>query len=134
MRDVVEQILEAVTAWAVGRPEIRGVALVGSHARGTAGPDSDVDLVIVTERPRELVQETDWTGAFGAVDRIQEEAWGRVTSGSCCARRSRASVCSDAWRRKIVRSIGFECGCGKCWPWPSIPSSPRLRAERSSRA
>ena len=49
-------------------------------ARGTAGPDSDVDLVIVTERPRELVQETDWTGAFGAVDRIQEEAWGRVTS------------------------------------------------------
>jgi len=80
MRDVVDQLLEAVTEWAVGRPDIRGVALVGSHARGTAGPDSDVDLVIVTERPRELVRDTSWTGGFGAVDRNQEEDWGRVTS------------------------------------------------------
>ena len=27
-----------------------------------------------------LVNKSGWTGAFGAVDRIQEEDWGRVTS------------------------------------------------------
>ncbi len=29
----------------------RRVILFGSYARGTAGPDSDVDLLIITDRP-----------------------------------------------------------------------------------
>ena len=32
-------------------PEVRGVGLFGSHARGTAGPDSDADLVVLVEQP-----------------------------------------------------------------------------------
>ena len=32
-------------------PEVRGVGLFGSHARGTAGPDSDADLVVLVDQP-----------------------------------------------------------------------------------
>lgn len=44
-------ILETVTHWAMAVAEIRGLALVGSHARNTAGPDSDIDLVLLAENP-----------------------------------------------------------------------------------
>jgi uncharacterized protein len=43
--------LEAVTAWAKLRSDIRGVALVGSHARGQPRADSDVDLLLLAENP-----------------------------------------------------------------------------------
>jgi len=32
-------------------PEVRGVGLFGSHARGTAGADSDADLVVLVDQP-----------------------------------------------------------------------------------
>ncbi|MBN1315772.1 MAG: nucleotidyltransferase domain-containing protein, partial [Anaerolineales bacterium] len=44
---MVEQFLSAVVTWASAKPDIVAVALVGSHARGTSGPGSDVDLVIL---------------------------------------------------------------------------------------
>ena len=44
-------ILETVTHWAKSREDIRGVALVGSHARGAARPDSDVDLLLLSKDP-----------------------------------------------------------------------------------
>ena len=102
MRCVLDQFLEAVTGWAAERAEIDGVALVGSHARGAAGPDSDVDLVIVTEDPRELLQDTSWTAVFGAVDRIQEEDWGRVTSlrtRYACGLEAEFGVTDPDWAR-----------------------------------
>lgn len=44
-------------------PALLDVVLFGSHARGTAGPDSDVDLLVVLGRPvdvdRELQAMTD---------------------------------------------------------------------------
>jgi Nucleotidyltransferase domain len=38
------RIVEVIIGWAKVHQDIRGVALVGSHARGTAGLDSDIDL------------------------------------------------------------------------------------------
>jgi hypothetical protein len=32
-------------------PDVRGVGLFGSYARGTAGPDSDADLVVLVDHP-----------------------------------------------------------------------------------
>jgi len=43
----IELILRVILAWATAQPKIRAVALVGSHARGTAGPDSDIDLMLL---------------------------------------------------------------------------------------
>jgi len=46
LRGIVQQIVEHC------RP--RRVILFGSWARGTAGPDSDADLLVVTDRPAGL--------------------------------------------------------------------------------
>lgn len=66
--------------WATGRPEVRAVALVGSHARGAARPDSDVDLILLAERPEDLTENVEWLNGFGRVRRLAVENWGRVTS------------------------------------------------------
>jgi predicted nucleotidyltransferase len=50
-RDRALEILEAVNNWAKSQEDIRGVALVGSHARNAAGPNSDIDLVLLAENP-----------------------------------------------------------------------------------
>jgi len=77
---VVDGFLDRVARWAGERGDVRAVALVGSHARGTARPDSDVDLMLLTERPRALVEDTAWLTGFGRVLRVVAEDWGRVTS------------------------------------------------------
>ena len=41
-----------VVRWAAARPDVRAVALAGSRARGTARPESDVDLVLLVDDPR----------------------------------------------------------------------------------
>src|SRR5687767_1223031 len=50
-RAVIVRIIARVVEWAERRPDIRAVALVGSHARNTATPDSDVDLILLTTQP-----------------------------------------------------------------------------------
>jgi predicted nucleotidyltransferase len=77
---VVESLLDRLLEWAAGRPDVRAVALVGSHARGTPRADSDVDLVLLAERPAELVADTAWVGGLGELERVAVEDWGRVTS------------------------------------------------------
>ncbi len=79
LRNLAE-LLEAVVGWAREDPAVRGVALVGSHAREAARPESDVDLVVLARRPEELVRDPAWVARFGEVGSIAEEDWGRVTS------------------------------------------------------
>lgn len=57
-----------------------GAALIGSHARGQARPDSDVDLPVVTTAPRAYFEDVDWVAAFGSPETIALEQWGAVTS------------------------------------------------------
>jgi hypothetical protein len=61
------------------RPDVGALALVGSHARGPARSDSDVDLVLLTEMPALYTEQIDWaeelapgamvvhTGDWGAI-------------------------------------------------------------------
>jgi len=45
--DIIAQahrVANAVADWARGQTDIRGLAIIGSHARGEARPDSDIDL------------------------------------------------------------------------------------------
>jgi uncharacterized protein len=76
----VEQLIERVTRWATERADVVALALVGSRARGAARPDSDVDLLLVVERPDDYVLEPAWPAAFGRVDRLSVEEWGAVRS------------------------------------------------------
>ena len=52
-------------ALAVGRDDVVGVIVYGSWARGSAGPGSDLDVLIVVDRQRELTRAlyADWDRA-----------------------------------------------------------------------
>ena len=77
---VVSDFLDRVTDWAAHQPTIAAVALVGSHARGAARSDSDVDLVLLCEEPHAFLAETSWIHHFGEVRTCHTEDWGMVTS------------------------------------------------------
>ncbi len=69
-----------LTKWAESRPEILGVALVGSYARDEAKVDSDVDLVLLASAPKEFIDKPEWIKDFGVVKSYEVENWGLVTS------------------------------------------------------
>jgi uncharacterized protein len=79
MRDIAV-FLDAVKTWAASRSDILAILIVGSHARGTARPDSDVDLVIITETPVYYLQNDQWLSNFGSVTQNQDEDWGLLQS------------------------------------------------------
>jgi predicted nucleotidyltransferase len=56
----IERILQVVVAWATAQPEIRAIALVGSHARGIARPDSDIDFMLLATDPESFRADTKW--------------------------------------------------------------------------
>jgi hypothetical protein len=59
-----QKIVEVVVQWISAQPTVCAVALVGSHARGTARHDSDIDLVTLTTAPDFFRRETDWIKAI----------------------------------------------------------------------
>jgi len=63
-RDTLAKCIEAMHA----ALPLRQVILFGSHARGEARPDSDVDLCLVSDgAERQLVASEQWRGAMRAV-------------------------------------------------------------------
>jgi predicted nucleotidyltransferase len=72
--------LREVAAWASAREDILAVALVGSHARGDAGKDSDIDLILLVEDPEKFCSDKHWPEQFGSVLKQQMEYYGMVTS------------------------------------------------------
>jgi hypothetical protein len=76
----VDQFLSSFAEWAQGQPDVEAVALVGSWARGTARPDSDVDLVIVAADPGVYLGDEAWLRRFGTPSSIADEDWGLVQS------------------------------------------------------
>jgi len=60
----IGKTLRAVTGWAHGRADIRAVALVGSHARNAARPDSDIDLVLLASNPMGFFKDSAWLEAI----------------------------------------------------------------------
>ncbi len=78
--ELVNRFLVDFTRWAAGRRDIAAVALVGSHARGRATADSDVDLVILTSRADFYLRRREWAETFGVVAKQEVEDYGRLTS------------------------------------------------------
>ena len=73
-------IIEALRQWAQEETSIESVILVGSWARGTNRPDSDMDLCILTARREGLLPENRFLSLFGKVRRQQTEYYGACTS------------------------------------------------------
>lgn len=72
-----EAVIERVASWARGRPDVVGVLLVGSYARGAARPDSDVDLVVLVEDP--VAYGGQWYAELGLGELVRNQAWGVIT-------------------------------------------------------
>jgi predicted nucleotidyltransferase len=80
MSDPVGEFLEQVRKWGRNTTDISAVILVGSHARGEARPDSDIDLVIIAENPERYFLEHIWLKNFGQSIKTKHEDWGLVQS------------------------------------------------------
>lgn len=92
-------------------PPVEAILVVGSHARGTARPDSDVDLVILTADPAGWLRDTAWAARLGPVDRTQAEDWGAVQS------------------LRVWYAGGLEVEFGFASPsWLDVPLDPGARA------
>lgn len=61
----IREVLAAADSLRASVPGIFGMALVGSWARDAGGPESDVDLVVLTSRPDLLLESTSWFAIFG---------------------------------------------------------------------
>ena len=73
-------MIESVRRWAELRDDILGLALVGSHARGEARPDSDIDFLVLCADPARYLAHPEWVSAFGEVASLAFEDWGKVQS------------------------------------------------------
>ena len=76
----IRDFLDAFVVWGSKQPDVQGIALVGSYARGMASEDSDIDLVILTDKPRKYLDEIQWTKRFGIVEKHQSEDYGKLIS------------------------------------------------------
>lgn len=76
----ISTFLEHIKKWAQKNEIIDGILLVGSHARKKARPDSDIDLVILSSNPTQLLEEVTWIKQFGEVIKYTIEKWGMVNS------------------------------------------------------
>ncbi len=76
----IKDFLDAFAGWASAQPDVRAVALIGSYAREAASVASDIDLVMLVDDPGKYIDNMDWLGQFGAIDRQQVEDYGMVTS------------------------------------------------------
>src|SRR5689334_12104231 len=80
MEPQVTSFLAQVVRWAIQQQQIDSVALVGSHARGIARADSDVDLVLLASTPLSYVNDSRWIKTFGTILRQNIECYEPVQS------------------------------------------------------
>src|ERR1043166_3350575 len=73
-----ESFLKLFIEWVTHQQAVEALALVGSHARGTASETSDVDLMILTSERAQYLLNPVWVPLFGDVERVQKETWGAV--------------------------------------------------------
>lgn len=66
-RSAADAFLDRFTAWATARADVRGALVVGSRARTVEPADalSDLDLMLITTRPRFYASTTEWLRQLG---------------------------------------------------------------------
>lgn len=74
------EYVKEITQWARSCSTVLALALVGSHARNEAGPDSDIDFLIICHGTSQLIDDLAWVKRFGEIVSCEKERWGIVTS------------------------------------------------------
>jgi hypothetical protein len=81
--DIIAQaprVANAVADWAKAHTDIRGLALIVSHACGEARPDSDIDLMALALDPKTFGVDGAWPGAI-AWPEMRLVKWGNERYG-----------------------------------------------------
>ena len=75
------EVCNSVVEWASRRPDITGVAVVGSWARSEPRMDSDIDLVILTTEKAAYTVSEDWASVAVSqpAELIRTHEWGPLT-------------------------------------------------------
>ena len=123
----VALLADAVRDWAREREDVVAVALVGSHARGAARPDSDVDFVVLTTSPASY-RAAAWPAQIAWPARAAARpAWADVAYGALWARhleltdgtRVEVGFAAPAWARVAPVDAGTaavaRAGCEVVW-------------------
>jgi predicted nucleotidyltransferase len=74
----IDAVIDRVTGWVAGRADVAGLLLVGSVAREAARPDSDVDLVLLTDSLADYTTPA-WAAYLDLGELIRVQAWGVIT-------------------------------------------------------
>jgi nucleotidyltransferase-like protein len=74
----IESVIERVTRWAADRKDVLGLLLVGSCARYAARPDSDIDLVLLTEEIAGYAGNA-WADELNLGTLTRTRSWGPIT-------------------------------------------------------
>ncbi|WP_062646535.1 nucleotidyltransferase domain-containing protein [Streptomyces maremycinicus] len=90
------RVVDRVTRWAGNRSDVVGLLLVGSCARGTARPDSDVDLVVLSTAPAKYAEDGGWARELALGEAIGVAERGPVTE----------------WRYATASGLEVEVGVG----------------------
>lgn len=77
---MLTEFIEELRQFTLSDPDILTTLIVGSCARGTNTPSSDVDVVIITNNKPGMVADQRFTEQFGTVSRSQTEYYGACTS------------------------------------------------------
>jgi len=73
-----EQFVQNLEAFAAAEASIEAVVIVGSWANGTAKPESDIDVIMVTSSTDRLLSEYTWVYKFGRSLSSDEEDYDLV--------------------------------------------------------
>ncbi len=65
-----DELIAKVRSWSQRDDRVIAAGLCGSHARGEARPDSDIDFCILTANPGSLLEDRSWIFDFGADARV----------------------------------------------------------------
>lgn len=76
MIEKVDDLLQEFKKWAEYQNQIKGVAIVGSFARGDFHLKSDVDLIIISNNKEVTIQDILSEFKFDGVNRHHLEQWG----------------------------------------------------------
>ncbi|GGS94712.1 hypothetical protein GCM10010206_66730 [Streptomyces cinerochromogenes] len=79
----INEVIDRITRWARDREDIVGLLLVGSCARNTARPDSDIDVVLLTTEESRYLREDAWAVELGLGEPIRTQPWGPLTERRC---------------------------------------------------
>ena len=71
------------TNWVINNSSIKAAGIIGSYARENQNPDSDIDIIILTNSPKNFIDDKQWVNNFGKTNKIKTENWGKVTSLRC---------------------------------------------------